>query len=348
MVTFQKGLEALADPKNEPLKWLLGDALKSHAKIAEGSHFLLEALAAEPRAGALIAWNAYIHLFRESLTNLDEAVAKATQDAKPGKNDSEDKLRSLIAEVMAVVHLRKLGYSAFRAIAPGSASSADFEALLGSQKTIIEVKNLREPQDIVRTVAVKHWKELTLSRPQKYNFRIALRHAHRGQLSSAAQKRLCMVLDQIPDIKADVIDEVLDGGVKIRIEKLNDATTFSPPEAQMFEALKKGGRPNGIVILSAIKEEHLTIEVSEVQSLLLKAIRPIAGALDKFFGNTYTPDALNVIALRWEPPDFLYTPEMLSYVGEKVEGLFADFNLQLKPILFCDPEIPFDLLQRYR
>jgi len=47
-------------------------------------------------------------------------------------------------------------------------------------------------------------------------------------------------------------------------------------------------------------------------------------------------------------PDFLYTPEMFSYVGEKVEGLFADFNLQLRPILFCDPEIPFDLFQRYR
>lgn len=275
-------------------------------------------------------------------------MAKAAQDVKAGKNDAEEKLRSLIAEVMAVVHLRKLGYSDFRAIAPGAAPSADFEAFLGDRKAIIEVKNLREPQDIVRTVAANHWKELALSRPQKYNFRIALRHSHRGQLSSAAQKRLCTILDQLPDMKANAIDEVLDGGVKIRIEKLNDATTLSPPEAKMFDALKKGARPNGIVIVSAINEEHLTVEISEVQSLLFKAIRPIAGSLDKFFGSTYAPDTLNVIALRWEPPDFLYTPEFLSYVGEKVEGLFADFNLQLKPILFCDPEIPFDLLQRYR
>src|ERR1035437_9679173 len=136
VVAFEKGLEALADPKNEPLKWLLEDALKAHAEITKGSHFLLDALAAEPRAGALIAWNAYIHLFRESLTNPDEAVAKATQDLKSGKNDAEEKLRSLIAEVTAVVHLRELGYSDFRAIAPGAESSADFEASLGERKAI--------------------------------------------------------------------------------------------------------------------------------------------------------------------------------------------------------------------
>jgi len=59
-------------------------------------------------------------------------------------------------------------------------------------------------------------------------------------------------------------------------------------------------------------------------------------------------EIINVVALRWEPPDFVRNEKMLCYIQDKIETLFSDFNLQLKPIIFCDPEIPWDLIKRYR
>jgi len=348
MQVFQRALEALASPKNEPLNWLLGDVLREQAQSAK-SKFLLEALGAEPRSGALTSWNAYIDQYRELLVNPADSVKKAARDVKAGKNDAGEKLLALAAEIMAVVHLRELGYAEFRVLMPTGKSTPDFEARLGQQKALIEVKNLREPQDILRTVAVQHWNDLRSRNPKRYNFRIVLRHAHRGQLSLAAQKRLRTILDQLPDRTASVVSEDIDNGIQVRIERLKDNSKPQlAPEAIFFDLFTNRSKPNGMLLVSGITEEHLTIGSSEIQSLFLKAIRPIAGALDKFFGDAFDPVSLNVIALRWEPPDFLVAPEMLSYVTEKIEGLFDSFGLQLKPIIFCEPLIPLELLQRYR
>jgi hypothetical protein len=51
MSHFAKGLQALDDPRNEPIKWLLADALQHHAEATNGPHFLLEALAQPSRSG---------------------------------------------------------------------------------------------------------------------------------------------------------------------------------------------------------------------------------------------------------------------------------------------------------
>jgi hypothetical protein len=126
---------------------------------------------------------------------------------------------------LAVIHLGTLGYRDFRILNRGKGQTPDFAARLDDKEARIEVKNLREPKDIVRTVASSEWKRLVKSSPQKYNFGVMLRHSHRGQLSLAAQTRLCTLLNQLPKSKRNPIDEVLDGGVEIRIERLDEPVT---------------------------------------------------------------------------------------------------------------------------
>ena len=347
MGRFDAGLEALADPKNEPVRWLLGAALQQQAANTTSSHFLLQLLAEQPRRSALVGWNAQIHQFRKLLINPDEAPRKALLDLKCGKEDAEEKLRSFMAEVQAAIHLSSLGYEAFEVVTASSQPGPDFNAQFEGKPAKIEVKNLQEPGDIIRTVAANHWKKLGKTDPQRYNFRLALRHGHRGSLSEAAQKRLCNLLDQLPDIKTNPFEETLDGDVKIRLEKLNDpAIQRSQGEQEMLQSLSSNS--NQMVIVSAVTLANLSPEISEIQSLFLKAIKPIVGALPKFFGDSYLPDVVNVIALRWEPPDIVYSPEMLAYTQEKIEKLFEEFNLQLRPVIFCDPEIPWDLLKQYK
>jgi hypothetical protein len=53
------------------------------------------------------------------------------------------------------------------------------------------------------------------------------------------------------------------------------------------------------------------------------------------------------MALRWEPPDFLVSEEMMQFVATKIENLFADFQLPLKVVIFVDPEIGWELIKRY-
>src|SRR5262245_44951018 len=58
MTRYDKALRILAEPENEPLRWLLGEVLERHAKLPF-SHFLLDSLE-EPRGPLLASWNYWI------------------------------------------------------------------------------------------------------------------------------------------------------------------------------------------------------------------------------------------------------------------------------------------------
>jgi hypothetical protein len=182
MARFEKSLKALESPDNEPLNWLAGDALRQHAELAAGSHFLLNALG-QPRTGTLTAWNARIHEFRDLLTNPDTAPKKATADLRPDKKgavDAEDRLRSLIAEVQAPIVLTRLGFTRFSVVLPGESALPDFEAEFEGKQARIEVKNLREPQDLLGNVASDQWAKRRTGAPGRYNFNAVLSGTDRG------------------------------------------------------------------------------------------------------------------------------------------------------------------------
>lgn len=110
-----------------------------------------------------------------------------------------------------------------------------------------------------------------------------------------------------------------------------------------------GREKPGILVVSGITSENLVTQISEVQSLFLKALRRVFESVPKFFGDTFTSEqpGINVMALRWEPPDFFVSEEMMQFVATKIENLFADFQLPLKVVIFVDPEIGWELIKRY-
>ena len=343
----EKALEALDQEKNEPIRWLLGRALKQHAEVSAAPHFLLDALAGT-RTGTLVAWNADIEQYRAALENPELAPKKAEADLRSDGIDAEDKLRAVVAEIMAVITLSRAGYRQFRVLLPQESSTADFEAVDAAGKLVrIEVKNLREPDDIVRTVAVAHWKKRSAAKPGKYNFKAVLSHSHRGSLTASAKKRICSIIDSLPDARKP-IDEVLDGGVHIRVEKAAQFASRVGQRDSFFLDMSGRDKP-GILVVSGITSENLVTQISEVQSLFLKALRRVFESVPKFFGDTFTNEqpGINVMALRWEPPDFLVSEEMMQFVATKIENLFADFQLPLKVVIFVDPEIGWELIKRY-
>lgn len=343
---FTRALEALKEPKNEPLRWLLGRALEQHAGKA-GRHFLLDALASG-RPSNLVAWNAKIHHYRTLLENPDVATQKAEQDLRSdGGKDAEDKLRSVYAEIVAVIKLSGMGYKRFKVLLPGPLPTPDFEAEDPEGKpTRVEVKNLQEPEDLVRTVAIAHWRQKFDSRPDRYNFKAVLTHSHRAALSSAARKRLRSLIDILPDTRRP-LDEVLDGGVRVRLERAPDYAARVGKE--IFLELSGKDKP-GLMVSSGITADDLVIQTSEVQSLFLKALRRVAESTDKFFREAFAPesDRINVVALHWEPPDPLVSEGMMEFVHTKIGNLFSDFQLPLRVVIFVDPEIGWDLIKQYR
>ena len=52
----------------------------------------------------------------------------------------------------------------------------------------------------------------------------------------------------------------------------------------------------------------------------------MAEATPKFFSESYNPEHRNVIALHWNPPEFMYNPEMLIYINQQIEKLFEPFQ----------------------
>jgi hypothetical protein len=155
-----------------------------------------------------------------------------------------------------------------------------------------------------------------------------------------------MIIDQFPKGKKPV-NEVLDGNIRIQLERVSGPDP-GHPEGLMLSEMSRDRPTGSLIVVSAATVEHFSFRVFELQSLLLKALKPIANSTGKFFGEAYGEEVVNVVALRWEPPDPSFNPEMISYTREKIETLFADFNLPLKIIIFTDPEIPWELLRKYR
>lgn len=342
---FAKSISALDDPKNEPLRWLLGDALRQQAATAIGPHFLLETLAEPVRRPVLAAWNALLHQFRELLRNPDQASAKATADLRCDPKDAQRKLGDFLAEPMATAQLHSLGYTDFSVVlATGNKPMPDFMASFEGRPAAVEVKNLQEPADVLRNVAAKHWKEITETHPDRYGFRVVLRHQRCRRLTPTAQQRLCNILTQLPDIKNYPYKETLDGGIAIQIERLNG--TVPAFEAAMLDHLA-AGKKSQLVIVTGVSASDLSTGIDEVQALFLKSLRIVAEATPKFFRESYNPEHRNVIALHWNPPEFMYNPEMLTYTSEQIEQLFGAFSLQLTPVVFCDPALPSPLLKQY-
>jgi len=343
---FATAIDALDDPKNEPLRWLLGEALRRQAVTTIGRHFLLETLAEPVRSPVLAWWNARLHQFRELLRNPGQAPIKATTDLRCGPKDAQKKLGDFLAEVIAAAHLHSLGYAEFSVVlAEGNKPMPDFLASFEGQPVAVEVKNLQEPADILRNVAGRHWKELTEAQPERYGFRVVLRHQRCGRLTAAAQQRLCNILTQLPDIKKYPYTETLDGGIAIQIELVGSGS-ISPGEPVMLDRLT-AGKKSQLAIVTGISVNDLSRGIDEVQALFLKSLRIVAEATPKFFSESYSPEHRNVVALHWNPPEFIYDPEMLIYINDEIEKLFEAFSFQLTPVLFCDPPIPWPLLHQY-
>lgn len=342
---FDRAIALLDDPKNEPLRWLFGDALRQHAITAVGSHFLLDTLAEPTRKPVVAGWNARLHQFREFLNNPDQAPIKAAADLRCGPRDAEKKITDFFAEITAVAHLQSLGYSDFSIVLAGDEPLPDFMACFEGQRAAIEVKNLQEPADILRTVATKHWKKISEAEPDRYGFRAVLRHQHCAKLTAAAQIRLCNILTQLPDITKAPYAATLDGGIEIRIERPSNVSVPSTEDVMLNRL--GSSKKSQLVIVTGFGVGDLSTDISEVQALFLKALRIVADATPKFFSKTYSPAHRNVIALHWNPPNLAYDPEMLAYMNRQIEKLFEAFDLQLTPVLFCGQAVKVPTLGQY-
>ncbi len=339
--------DALAETKNEPLKWLFGESLRQYSEVPAG-HFLLKLLAA-PRTGTLASWNAWIYRFRELLVNPDQAPTKACADLRGNGSDSDIdiKLRGVVAEIQAVITLSAVGFSDFQIVMAGGQASPDFIAVFDGQRARIEVKNLREPKDFIRMIASDQWTKRSREHPDRYRFDVALRHANRGPLTTVAERRLRSIIDQLPQTTQQW-GEVLDGEVEVSFERIagNSANT---PE---YGGLLQSGSPGRLVVVSPIMAQHFDYEPSELQALFLKAIRIVVEAQAKFFGKeTSEPGSLNVFALRWETPEPFYDPRFIEEVQSRIEQLYASFDLPLRIIIFAGhggPDVPVELLRRFR
>jgi hypothetical protein len=235
------------------------------------SHFLLDMLQNRKCEHGIDHWNARIRQFRDLLTNPDEAPIKATIDLNANRPDAEEKLINFHAEMVAVAHLSSIGYRNFSIVLPATnAPSPDFMADFNGQVAAIEVKNLQPPADRIQTVVSAHWKKIGEKSPDRYGLNVILRHNHFGELKAAAQQRLRTILDQLPDIRHYPFQETLEGGVKIRIDILENAG-LGNAESFLRENLMSG--PKGQLIVNwGIGLNFADETNSEEKALFLKRV----------------------------------------------------------------------------
>jgi hypothetical protein len=348
MERYDKAIKALAEPENEPLNWLFGSVLVNHSKLSS-SHFLLDALEWPARSPFLLpSWNYWIREFRAALINPGVAPQRVNLELGSTTKDAEDKLRSLLAEVFAVLHLKKKGYENIEVLLPGNGTTPDFRAQIEDKKARIEVKNLRKPEESIRAVIAKRWKENRDAQPHEYNFRLLVKCSYRGLLSPAAISRVHTILDQLPTTKKAVIDETLDGGARIQFDRSDGTLTSDLPLqgillSQIFEQRQGEGQ---LVIQGAVRGEDLEFDLPEFQAFFIKVLRVVAEAMRKFFGSSADGGAINVLFLNWEPPHVFVSQQEAEYTRQEIEALFADFKLNLKLIISCQaPEVPLSVLK---
>src|SRR5262249_45762976 len=217
-----RALTALAD--NEPINWLFGRILQAFGSRGE-RHHLFNCLAGN-NPYALRTWNAWISEFRSVLTNPEMAPKKADAELL---NSPEQRIDDFMAEIHSVVQLSRSGDSDFEVVlATGDKQAVDFLARRDGKRIRVEVKNLREPQDIIRTVAVERWNERRKKFPEKYNFGIAVSHEYIDPLSDAEINRLKTAIDQFPDIAGREYSIILDRGATVTLKRALYSSRRSP------------------------------------------------------------------------------------------------------------------------
>jgi hypothetical protein len=346
MRTFDLALASLAQPENEPLNWLLGDFWRAKAQAPGPAHFLLRILA-NPRGDVLRRWNWWIEECRRLVINPEVLREKVKSDLSAGKGDADIKTRAVLAEILSVLHLAKMGYKNFEAVLPSRRSSPDFMAELNGIRARIEVKNLSEPQDWITKAAMARWEERSHAEPDKYRFRTVLNHSHRGSASEKAVNRLKSIVDQLPDINTS-FEEMLDGDIHVRFEKQElKAEPEGFLEQKTHDRYLAGPQVSGYLsVITGIGFDNLQFDVAGFQALFLKALRVISEATPKFFSKAVEKVSLNVIVIHWETPDPLVDSEVPEQIEKPIEALFSNFGLELKVVIFWqEPQVPLQVLR---
>jgi hypothetical protein len=315
----------LSRPENEPLHWLLREAL------LQGEANYLSDMTLARRAN-LTLWNRMIDRYRSVLVNPDAAVKKVSKEvnlAVGAREERDGTLNDLYAELLAVVTLAERGYQRFEAVVEQT-KSPDFMAENGTASVMIEVKNLREPDDRIHVAAARWWARLRDKEPHRYNFPIQVYHDHQGPITLAALKRLRTLLSQLPDRAGDRLQETLDGGIELRIQKGN-AEWIPKPE---FECSVGGQRTvteppthAQVIIRSPLRIRDFEFNSEDFQRFFLKVLRKVSEATTQLFPpEASTTTAERIAALRWEAPHGMYFESYLTEPKSLIEGIFREIS----------------------
>lgn len=304
--------------ENEPIDWLFGRVLQSLATRGE-SHYLSRLLAGE-NPHALEQWTSWVSEFRSLLTNPDVAAKKADEELC---NNPPERIGDFMAEVFAVIHLGRKGYTDFEAVLAGASrqkAAVDFVARKEGKRVRIEVKRLRYPEDVIESVITARWRECCRKHPDKFSFRLSVRHDHRGSLSDVAAARLRNAIDQLPDFADDEYRLKLGDDIEVvltRVRNENGDTTLA--------------------VQSNLGFSDFDFNLPELQNLYVKTFRVIGESLAKFFGRQAETDTVNLMAVQWEPPNFMYDAATPAAVQRAIEQAFSTVGLQLSVCIFSSP-----------
>lgn len=117
MTATELALANLRD--NEAIDWLFGRVL--HKLAARGQHHFLFELLSGSNPRVLEWWNSWLSEFRSALKNPDVAARKADDDFS---NSPPERIGDFIAEIVAVIHLSRDGYTDFEVVLVGTGPSA--------------------------------------------------------------------------------------------------------------------------------------------------------------------------------------------------------------------------------
>ena len=326
----------LSKKENEPLCWLFSEPL-----LSGGSTYLGDLLLEGPAQVAF--WNSMIDHYRSVLVEPTQAPLKAAKELSLKSKFREERdcrINDFYAEVLAVVTLSLEGYEQFRPIPSDDRFPApDFIAAREAREVAIEVKNLREPTDRINVVAAQRWSRLRADNPQRYNFPVKLLHSHQGVLTNDAIKRLVTLLDQLPDRASDRVEEELEGGIWIGLQK---GTADWIPHLQYDcgiggqRTVMHPAKSAPLSIQSPLSFEDFDSTEEEYHQFFLKIFRVTAEATKQLFSSIVSNDSQRILAMRWESPTGMYEQQSLNEPKRLLENLFQTVGLPLQLRLMID------------
>jgi hypothetical protein len=323
----------LSKPENEPLRWLLRDIL-----LAGGSNYLSEMIVARQRT---TIWNRMIERYRFLLINPDEAPRKVAKEVNlnaPLREHCDGRLNDLYAEILAVVTLGEQGYRDFEVVLEEE-RAPDFRARKGEASALVEVKNLREPEDLIHVAVSRRWTRLRTEKPKRYNFPVQVYHTRQRPVSKLALKQLLTLLDQLPDRSSDRIQQELDGGIVIRIQK-GDADWVPTPEFDCGlsgqRTVRESENRAQMVIRSPLRLEDFQFRPEDFQQFFLKVLRVVAEATGQLFSRSISHSGVNIVALRWEAPHGMFYEAFVNEPKRIIEALFQEAGLRLELLILID------------